>query len=198
MKIPKKNRDLAIYVRRRDIIRLICFALWVVLFIGGALFYNYEHQTYPEYRRMVGWRMAVWAVGAVVSGFLLFRVWKIFLDRSFAGTIVDTGLSRSWSASDDPGAATDYDFRLKTRLKVRTDRGRLRRIRFEQKPGFYLYYHEGNRVVHFHGLPYPVNTDPLAKSGYVCTVCGRHSKDCIDLCPACRKSIIDPADLKKE
>lgn len=197
MKIPKKNRDLAVYVRRRDLIRLIGFVIWVALLIGGALFYNHEHQTYPDYRRMVGWRMAIWVAAALISGFLIFRLWKFFSDRSFSGTVVDAGLSRTWSASDDPGGATDYDFRLKTRLRVRTERGRHRRIRFEQKLGFYLYYHEGNHVVHFHGLPYPINTDPAASAGYVCSVCGHHSKERIDLCPACRKSMIDPADLNK-
>lgn len=195
MKIPKKNRDLANYVCRRDIIRLVCFALWVALLIGGALFYNYEHPSYPEYRRMVGWRMAVWATGSVVSGFLLFRVWKIFLDRSFSGTIIDAGLSRSWSASDDPGAATDYDFRLKTSLKVRTDKGRLRRIRFEQKPGFYLYYHEGERVAKLRGLPYPVNLDPTAKSGCVCSACGAWRREKAPHCEACGMSLIDPEEL---
>ncbi|MBR3895395.1 MAG: hypothetical protein IKJ35_09690 [Clostridia bacterium] len=197
MKIPKKNRDLTRCVRRRDLLRLIGFLLWVALLVCGALFYNHEHQTYPDYRRMVGWRMAVWVIAALFSGVLIFRIWKFFTDHSFSGTIVDTGISRSWGASDDPGGAANYDFRLKTSLKVRTEKGDLCHIRFEQKPGFYLYYHEGNRITHFRGLPYPINTDPTASNGYVCAVCGHHSKDYTDICPTCRHTLIDPAELGK-
>lgn len=195
MKIPFQNRDLVRYVRRRDALRLIGYALWVALLIGGALSYNHNHQTYPDYRRMVGWRMAIWVLAAVASGFLIFRIWRFFTDRTFSGTIVTSALSRSYSASNDPGQGADYDFRLNTYLKVRTDQGKLRRIRFEQKPGFYLYYHEGNRVTHFHGLPYPVNTDPDASHGCVCSACGTHSKALVDRCPVCDHSIIDPKNI---
>ena len=195
MKIPQKNKDLIRYVWFRDAKRILGFLLWVAFMIGGALSYNHNHQTYPDYRRIVGWRMALWVLIAVVTGFFLFRIWKFFTDRTLTGTVVSSTLSRSYNASNDPGEGTDYDFRLNTYLKVRTDDGKIYRLRFEQKPGFYHYYHEGNHITHFHGLPYPVNTDHQAPHGYVCSACGAHYEQLHDRCPNCDHSMIDPRDV---
>ena len=197
MKIPQKNKDLIRYVRFCDARRIVGYLLWIALLIGGALSYNHNHQTYPDYRRMVGWRMGLWVLIAIVSGFFLFRIWKFFTDRTLSGTVVSSTLSRSYTASETPGEKTDYDFRLNTALKLCTDQGKRRRIRFEQKAGFYQYYHEDSHVVRLHGLPFPVNTDPNAPHGYVCSVCGNHHKQLPDRCQCCDYSIIDPKDLQE-
>ena len=194
-RIPRKNRDLKLYVLRRDLFRVLGYILWVFALYMGAWSYNYNHPNYPHYRLIVGWKMAIWILFAVISGFLLFRIWKLFCDCTFSGIIEVASLSRSYSSSNDPGKGNDYDFRLNTYLTVRTESGKKRRIRFEQKPGFYLYYHEGNRVTHLHGLPYPVNTDPTAPHGYVCSACGAHHERFADRCHTCNHSLIDPQEI---
>lgn len=197
MKIPKHNTDLRRHVLRRDLWRIFGCLLWVSMLIGGAIAYNNNHKTYPDYRRMVGWRMALWVALAVLSGFFIFRIWKFFTDRPCTGTVVVSGLSRSYTPSPDPGAmnGVDYDFRTNTALRLRLDNGKHRRLRFEQKPGFYLYYHEGERVAKFRGLPYPINLDPDAKSGCVCSACGTWKKEKASHCDACGRSLIDPKEL---
>ena len=197
MKIPKKNTDLRRHVLRRDLLRILGCLLWVALLVGGAVAYNNAHQTYPDYRRMVGWRMALWVGLAVLSGFFIFRMWKFFTDRACVGTIVTSGLSHTYTASPDPGATNgvDYDFRTNTALRLRLDNGKLRRLRFEQKPGFYLYYHEGERVAKFRGLPYPTNLDPDQTHGCICSACGAWRKDHLDYCEVCGMTLIDPKDL---
>ena len=197
VKIPKNNTDLRRHILRRDLGRVLGFLLWVAVLIGGAVAYNNNHQTYPDYRRMVGWRMALWVVLAVFFGFFIFRMWKFFTDRPCVGTVVTSGLSHSYTPSPDPGAmnGVDYDFRTNTALRVRLDSGKLRRLRFEQKPGFYLYYHEGERVAKLRGLPYPVNLDPTAKNGCVCSACGAWRREKAPHCEACGMSLIDPEEL---
>ena len=194
IRLPKENRDLLRYVIKKDVLRLVGFAAWIALWWGGALAYNNNHQTYPDSRRMVGWRFWVWIAAAAITGFVLFRIWKFFTDRSFRATIVEKGNSRSYSASQDPGES-EYDFRLNTRLRVQLPNGDRRRIRFEQKNGFYSYYYEGTEIVRLHGLPYPINLDPTSANGCVCAACGVWTKEKGNRCPGCNHTMIDPVKL---
>ena len=200
MMIPKNNKDLRRFALRRDCLRVAGALLWTLVWIGGAVAYNQNHQTYPDYRRMVGWRMVLWVALATVSGILLFRLWKLFTDRSCVGTVVLWKLSHTYDASPDPGVSNrmDYDFRINTALVLLKPNGKRKRLRFEQKNGFYLYYHEGERVAKLHGLPYPINLDPYAKNGCVCSACGTWRKEKAPHCEACGMSLIDPKDLTLE
>ena len=199
LKIPTEYRDLKRQVFCRDALRILGFVAWVAVWLCGAASYNLNHQTYPPERRMEGWRF--WLLMGIIAaiGVVMFRLWRLFLDRGFRGTVECASLSRSYSSADESlVAGSGNDFRLNTRLRVRRSNGRVRRIRFEQKNGFYLYYREGEELVHFHGLPYPTNTNPDAVHGCVCSLCGAHSPDLGERCEACGLSIIDPKRLSKE
>ncbi len=214
-KIPAGNRDLARYVRRKRTVRVLLCLGWVAVLAVGAIFYNQSHEV-SVLPRIVGWRLAIWLLAATVSGVLLFRIPHLFLDRPFEGEIVKAGLSRSYSTSDDPKQSASYGFRLNTALRVRTPNGKIRRIRFEEKNGFYLYYHEGNYICHLSGLPYPIadparavpasrpartadedttgNTvyDPVG--AYLCAACGQFYRE-PTVCAQCGHSLIDPKEL---
>ena len=195
--IPKSNRDLQRLARSRFILRVTGYLLWIALWYSGAVVYNRNHMTYPPERRMVGWRLAVWMGIAVLSGILLFRMWKLITDRTLCGVIEFSGLSHGYTPSEDKSLLQggDYDFRLHTVLLIRTPDGKRRRLRFEQKNGFYLYYYEGNHIVRFRGLPYPLNTDPASKNGYVCSACGFWCQKKEERCPACSRTMILPDTL---
>ena len=199
IKLPLINRDLKRYTILRDLRRALAYLLWLGIWLGGALSYNYNHQTYPDYRRMVGWRLWLLMLGAAVSGFLLFRVWRFFSDRTFSGRIEKAGLSRSYSTSSDPAATGGgaYDFRLNTALTVRLFNGKKKRLRFEQKRGFYHYYYEDKEIVHFHGLPYPIRLDTDGTDGYVCAACGAWSNELHPHCSVCRHTMIDPKNIQR-
>jgi hypothetical protein len=126
-------------------------------------------------------------------------MWRLITDRTLVGVIESSGLSHGYTPSEDKTLLQggDYDFRLHTVLVIRTRSGKHRRIRFEQKNGFYLYYHEDNRIIRFRGLPYPLNTDPEAKNGYVCSACGFWSKQRMEHCPACHRSVILPDEVEQ-
>ena len=197
--IPKKHRDLRRLAAKRTVLRTVGFLLWLALWYVGAVGYNRNHMTYPPERRMVGWRLALWMGIAILSGILIFRMWRLITDRTLVGVIESSGLSHGYTPSEDKTLLQggDYDFRLHTVLVIRTRSGKHRRIRFEQKNGFYLYYHEDNRIIRFRGLPYPLNTDPEAKNGYVCSACGFWSKQRMEHCPACLRSVIVPDEVEQ-
>ncbi len=200
MKLPQRNRDLANYVLRNDLVRGILFCLWVAVWGFGAYSYNDRHQTYPDSRKILGWKLVLLIGAAVITGFFLFRIWKFFTDRSFCGTVESTSLSHTYSPSDDPSMLKALqsgrsDFHLKTVLKVRLKNGKRKQIRFVQKEGSYLYYYEGTEIVHFRGLPYPIRTEALPGS-WACAACGKIHKEPLTRCDACYHTLIQSEDLK--
>ena len=209
--IPPKNRDLRRYAARNRLLRMGGYLLWLTAFWLGARGYNASHQTYPPEQQIVGWRLLLWMVGSAVTGFFLFRLWRFITQRPLEGRIEAAGLSRSYSSSADPGAASSvsYDFRMNTCLIIRNKRGKRHRIRVEQKQGFYLYYYPGNYVRRFAGLPYPLrdprqipkaedrksNHDDLS-DGYLCIACGSlNNHSLAEPCGRCGHSLVDPAEI---
>ena len=201
-RIPKKYTALRRLVLRNDIKRILLWVLWMTLCVAGALSYNYNHQTYPPERRMVGWRMVLWILATALLGFFFLRLWEFITQRTLRGKIDKSGLSYSYTPSATPvgkGVSRfDFDFRTNTAIHVRLSNGRRKRLRFEQKNGFYHYYYEGNEILRFHGLPYPLNLDPTAPHGYLCVACGRIHKQLQSECDACGLPLIDPKDVTAE
>ena len=157
-------------------------------------------------------------LAAILLGIVIFRLWKLFTERPLAGRIVSSGLSRGYTSSVDPGMgnSVDYEFRLHTYLTIETPRGK-RRLRFEQKEGFYLYYYPGTYVCRLGGLPYPIRDpkrscapegrkrrggeachDDLSE-GYLCAACGYLNNRSPSVpCGRCGHSLIDPETLFRE
>lgn len=196
-KIPARNRDLRQLVLRRRLVRIGLYLLWLALLAVGVLRFNAGHERHP----MAPWQLALWLGGGAVLGFLLLRTWVLFTDRSFIATVTRSGLSH--------GVKGD-DFRLNTAIRlVDSATGKRRRLRFEQKEGFYLLYHEGVRVCKFSALPYPLpdprtvptpespphNTTDNRSDGAFCVVCGRVNPRGSSHCEVCRHSLIRPEDL---
>lgn len=196
MKIPQKYIALRRYALGRLLLRVGGFVGWLLLWIGAAVSYNQNHQTYPAHRRFVGWRMALLAALAVASGILIFRLWQLYTDRTKHGVILSAGISRTHGAAkEDDTTGDDHEVRLNTALVLQDDDGKKHRLRFEQKNGFYHYYHEGNRIVRLRGLTYPIHLDPNAPHGYVCSVCGRWTAKYTPQCEGCHHPVIHPAEL---
>ncbi len=196
--IPPRHQDLRRYVRKNDLRRILLYLAWILIFFGGAMAYNQNHQTYPPDRLMTGWRLLGWMAIALVSGFFLFRIWKLFLHPTYRGEVIRTGLAHTYAPGEEPNLSskTNYDFRLKTTLLIRLPNGKKRRLRFEQKPGSYLYYREGMSLIRYRGLPYPINPDPTSPNGYVCVACGRIHEHLQKTCEECGLSLIDPRELQ--
>ncbi len=214
-RIPRKNRDLRRYVARRRILAIGGYVGLIGIFLASALAYNAAHTTYQPYRLMLGWKLAIWMGASVVLGFFIFRIGKLLTDRSFEGEILSSDLFHTYTSSRDPGVGkpVSYDFRLHKTLVIRTDDGKKRKLRFEQKTGSYLYYYPGTHICHFAGLPYPVSdpdrrTAPERKrrlptdlpqddlsEGAVCVACGMLNPVEQNRCGCCGMSLIDPADI---
>lgn len=209
--LPSVNRDLKRLVILRRVVQILFYLAWIAFWVFGALAYNAAHQTYRPERLVLGWKLVIWILTSVFIGFFLFRIPKLLRDRDFEGEILSYGTFHSYDSSADPGLTNrmNYSFRLNVLLRVRLPNGKIKRWRLEQKPGFYLYYREGNFVRHFSGLPYPIvdpsTVTPLPKAPvggwrhnpehlFVCIACGSFSHDLSAPCETCRHSLVDPKD----
>ncbi len=174
---------------KNDLKRIIGYAVWILLWYLAAYSYNDNHKTYPDYRRIIGWKLALWMVGSVIIGFFLFRIYRFLTMRMLTGTVKHYRIAHSYTASGLGGedSSEDSEFRTDTKLILLTDGGKKRRLRFEQKPGFYLYYAEGTRILRFRGFPYPLALD---KSETVCLLCGTLAKKGQTVCERCDSELV--------
>lgn len=202
--IPERNRDLHALVRRRALTRIALYLVWLAALTVGVLRYQAWHTLRP----MKPWQTALWLCGGAVVGCFLFRVQSLFTNRTTVGRITRSGISH--------GVKGD-DFRINTVLRITDEQsGKRRRLRFEQKNGFYALYQAGTRVCKFPLLPYPL-PDPETLSpigereekadgktnsktdqgGTLCVVCGLVSgaDPTADRCPACRHTLLNPEDV---
>ncbi len=209
-RLPDRNRDLRRYVFWRRLLQVLGYLAFTGLFAVGADRYNAAHQTYPPEKLILGWKWAVWMVAALLLGFFLFRIYRLFSLRPLRGVILDSGLSHAYTGSADPGyGGRGYDFRTRTVLTVQDARGRKHRLRFEQKPGFYLYYYPGTSCCRLGGLHYPV-CDPRSRAkperrgreafddlsgGRICVACGLLNQASVEKCANCGFTIVEPEDL---
>lgn len=198
MKIPAKYRSLHRYVLKNDLKRILLFLFWMLFWCAGIYYYNLQNASSIASKPLSGWRLWLLLGIVTVIGSCVFRLWKFFTDRSFSGVILSSDNLHDYSPSKDPSAtgALRYEFRLNTAIRVKDDKQKKHRLRFEQKNGFYTYYYEGTRVIHFRGLPYPIRTDE--KEGYICVACGRIYSAYEDTCEGCSHALIDPKDLQND
>lgn len=198
MRIPQGHRDLVRYVRRKQWRRSLGYLLFLGLWLYTALSYNREHATYPPERRFVGERMALWMGVGIVLGFFLFRIYRFLTQRSVVGTIATEKTSHTYAASSDPGAfpPMHYAERIHMVLRIKGARGKVRKVRFEQKTGFYQYYPQGARVVRFAELPYPLRLDADETTGLVCVACGEWHRQEHTHCEKCGHTLLRPEELQ--
>lgn len=195
--IPKRNRDLRRLVLQRRLTKAGLYLVWLAALFIGAQSFNVGHEHHP----MQGWQLALWFGGGALIGFLLLRMWVFLTDRPFIGTVSRSGLSH--------GVKGD-DFRVNTAIRLTDERtGKRHRLRFEQKEGFYLLYHEGVRVCKLPFLAYPLPdpaTVPVPETtgnnrtdnrteGAFCVVCGRINRSDAEICDNCGFSLIRSEDL---
>lgn len=203
-RIPERNRDLRTLVRRRALTRIALYLIWLAALTVGVLRYQAWHTLHP----MKPWQTALWLCGGAVVGCFLFRVQSLFIDRTTVGRITRSGTSHGIKGDD---------FRINTAIRITDEQsGKHRRLRFEQKNGFYALYQTGTRVCKFpllsYPLPDPETLSPIGENGEqadgktnratdqggtLCVVCGLVSRadPTADRCPACRHTLLNPEDV---
>lgn len=182
-------RDLQRYRRLKYCIRALGFVGWIAVWLLSALSYNSSHRTYPPERLMVGWKLVLLAVGAIVTGVFLFRLTRLMtLSKTVQGTVIKSATFRVYAPSDDPKRILQYDFRTMKKLTIQSADRRKHRLMFEEKDGFYNYYSEGTQVCRIAGFPYPI---AMKGENVLCICCGHLNPIGNTVCDLCDHGLVE-------
>lgn len=185
--IPRENVDLRAYVRRRSIKIWLKTIVWEVFWIAVFVYYGGRTDMSFDYRFQL-----------VLSVLLIFGLFAFgwvghMLDHSYRGRILRMDYKQVMEM--DPGGrkgSARVRSVQKIYLRVEDEAGHKHKIVLPKKNGFDRYYHVGDRIIHYRGLPYPESNDGADQNLYVCSLCGGVEMTDTDHCHGCGASLIKP------
>lgn len=190
-KIPGENRDLRVYAFFSRFLRLFAYVLYIALwFIGYAVYLQK-----PLSKPLEWWAMLVFAFGVALSGWFIFKLGKIITGRSYVGRICDERIKRTYGRGIARNGKQTLDYH--TYVKYRLDGGKKRKKSIMLKlfdDGYDMYYSNGDTLIIFGGLNYPLCVESEQRGEHICTVCGVKSYDCRGdgkRCRCCGHTLID-------
>lgn len=201
-KIPKRNKDLKIYAFLANFKRIVFYLLYIAFWTAGYLVYLKR----PLSKPFGVLPMLIFVTAVLVSGFVIFKVNKFLFDTSIRGRIESFRITRNYDRGMNRQGKTSLDQHTYINLYVSSGRGRQRKIKLQLfDDGYDLYYREGDNIIAFRGLNYPLCVEAGERGERICTVCGvRKYKqvqdgrpiNASDTCECCGHSFIDIGDIK--
>ena len=195
-RIPEENQDVRRAAFMRNFKRITYFLIYVALWAAGYLFYRSNPLTKP----LEWWAMLIFCTFVVVSGFCIFNVGKFLSERSVVGIIKSMSMSRGHGRGVTRDGRFKIDYHTYRILKIIDSRGKKRKLRFQLfDDGYDLYYREGDTVVCFRGMSYPLSIESEERGEHICVNCGvrvletkKHGErpTNTDFCEACGKSLV--------
>ena len=184
--IPRENADLRAYVRRKHIgiwLKTIAWELfWIVVF---AYYGSREDMSFD-------YRFSLVLSALLVVGLFLFGWVRLMFDRNYCGKIVRIDYKQVMEMDPSGRGTSRVRAVQKIYLRIEDETGRRHRIVLPKKNAFDRYYHVGDKIVHYSGLPYPESNDGADKQLYVCLRCGGVELSDTDCCHGCGMSLIKP------
>ena len=194
--IPKENRDLRRAAFMRNFKRITYFLLYVGLWVAGYLFYRSNPLTKP----LEWWAMLIFCAMIAVSGFFIFDIGKFLSEKSFVGIVKSMSVSRNYGRGVTRDGRFKIDYHTYRVLKITDSKGKKRKLKFQLfDDGYDLYYREGDTVVYFRGMQYPMSLEAEERGEHICVNCGvrvaktqKHGErpKNTDFCEACGKSLV--------
>ncbi len=185
IEIPRANRDLRAYVTKKRVGVWLKTLLWEGICLIVFVYYGGREDMNFDYRFQL-----VLSV-LLLAGLFLFGWVKLMLDRNYRGKI--TAIKLGQAAKSNPNSASGRWVSIQQMvLTVEEENGRRHKIAFPFKRSYDRYYHIGDRVTHYSGLPYPESNDGADRDLYVCSRCGGVEKTDTDHCHGCGMTLIKP------
>lgn len=205
-RIPKVNSDLRRYAVLKQVKRAVGFAAYCAIFALAYIFYLQGALREP----LTPLFLAIFIAAVVISGVAIFRFDRFFTDKSLSGKILSIKVTRSYGRGMTRSARISLDFHTYNRITVTDGEGRRCKVKVQLfDDGFDGYYREGETLVAFRGLNYPLSLDAESRGEHICTVCGvrcydrdRAAEGLIKkgedgLCPSCRRTMIEVEEMTK-
>ena len=203
-KIPQTNTDLRRYATLKQTWRIVGFviycaviALAYLFYLGGALRKPLE----PIF-------LVIFIFAVIISGAFIFRTDRFLSDKNLSGRIESIKVKRNYGRGMTRNAKLSLDFHTYNKIKITDGKGKHHTLTVQLfDDGFDGYYSEGDEIIAFRGLNYPLSLEAERRGEHLCSVCGAR---CYDKekregslisngtsCPACSKTMINTEELTK-
>ncbi len=201
-KIPRRNKDLKTYAFFANFKRIVLYLLYIAFWAVGYLVYLER----PLSKPFGLWPMLIFMTAVLVSGFVIFKVNKFLFDTSIRGRIDSFKITRNYDRGMNRQGKTSLDQHTYINLYVSSGRVIKRKIKLQLfDDGYDLYYREGDSIIAFRGLNYPLCVEAEERGERICAVCGVRRYNRVqdgrlinpsDTCECCGHSFINIEDIK--
>ena len=169
--IPETNKDLKTYAMRKNIKYLLSYILYVAFFASAFIYY--VSNRYEGAESLKWWVYPVYFTSVLVSGWFICFMNRFLFDRSFSGKIASMGFSRSFDRGLSRKAGLSIDDHTYLKLVAVRENGRKIKVKIQLfDDGYDGYYKEGEEIVKFRGLNYPLSLESEKNGAHICAVCG--------------------------
>ncbi len=210
-RIPERNRDLKRYARLKNMKYPLFFLLYAALFCGGFLYFVLNRYDGAEPLRP--WVYPVFFGVVLVSGWFVSLMNRFVGDRSLRGRIEGSRYLRNFDRGLSRKGGFSLDDHTYLRAKVILPNGKRKALRIPLfEDGYDGYYREGDEIVNFRGLNYPLCLRAEEEGAHLCTVCGVRTyyqegrtihgeaqpelRDGLLVCRSCKHTLINIHDLE--
>lgn len=171
IKLPKENKDLRKYAVWKNLKYLLGYLAYIAFFTFGFVFFlNGRHENAEPLK---WWVYYLYPAAVLVSGWFIFRMTRFLSDRKFKGKILSMTFKRDFDRGIDRKAGFSLDDHTYVKVTAVNERGKKRKILVPLfDDGFGGYYREGDTLVKFRGLNYPLCLESEEKGNHICAVCG--------------------------
>ena len=187
LSIPRENADLRAYVRRKRLGVWLKTVGWETFWIAVFAYYRERADMAFDYR------FSLVLAALLVFGLFAFGWVRLMLDRNYRGRIIAIQYKQVMEMEPSGRGTSRVRLSQKIHLRIEDETGHSHKIVLPKKNGFDRYYHIGDSIVHYSGLPYPESNDGADKQFYVCSLCGGVELTDTDHCHGCGASLIKPA-----
>ena len=212
-KIPEFNDDLKRFARWKNLKYLLGYVAYCA-FLSVA-FWFFVTGRYEDAPPLMWWVYPLYALLVLVSGWFIFCMNRFVFDKSCSGSVRSISVTRSFDRGLSRGAGFRLDFHTYIKILIVDENGKKKKVKAQLfEDGYDGYFEEGDTVVKFRGLNYPLCLESEGEGAHLCSVCGVRTyylegrmpdgsliPEMIDghiVCRACGHTMINIAELEKK
>ena len=169
--VPKLNDKLIKYANTRMIKCVVYYTAYIAIL--SFAFWSFLSNRHEDAEPLQDWVLYIFVLFVLISGWWLFNMTRVLFERTVSGRITQYAIKRNYGRSITRNASFIIKEFTYIYLTITTDNGKRRRIKVQLfDDGYDGYYKEGDTIVRYRGLNYPISIQSEADHAHLCPVCG--------------------------
>lgn len=169
--ISKLNSNLKKYASI-SMIKCILYYLAYIVFMFAAFLFFIKNR-HEDAEPLQQWVYIIFPAFVLISGWWLFSVNRFFFERTVSGRIVKYNIKRNYGRSMKRNASFVIKEFTYIYLTIESNTGKYKRIKVQLfDDGYDGYYKDGDMIIRYRGLNYPISIESELNNVHLCPVCG--------------------------